>query len=178
MRRRPVTPYAVCEHSAKGATKVSTPGTPCASGSPGHSKRIVALRFAPVVNLAAGVGAEVSGMAVVMGLRGCGDGMADQFERSRIHFRADGPLHGGEGDHNPGSLFGAQDVALEAHQSPMLDAHLLAGGEVGAGFCFGETHDVTDTLNFLFRDGDGVAARSRSEERRVGKECRSRWWPY
>ena len=25
---------------------------------------------------------------------------------------------------------------------------------------------------------DGVAVRSRSEERRVGKECRSRWSPY
>src|SRR2546425_7353661 len=26
--------------------------------------------------------------------------------------------------------------------------------------------------------GDGVAVASRSEERRVGKECRSRWSPY
>ena len=26
--------------------------------------------------------------------------------------------------------------------------------------------------------GLGLAARSRSEERRVGKECRSRWSPY
>ena len=28
--------------------------------------------------------------------------------------------------------------------------------------------------NTLFEDGDGA----RSEERRVGKECRSRWSPY
>ena len=28
------------------------------------------------------------------------------------------------------------------------------------------------------RPGDRVAAQTRSEERRVGKECRSRWSPY
>src|SRR5687768_7794662 len=29
-----------------------------------------------------------------------------------------------------------------------------------------------------FRDVDGKIVARRSEERRVGKECRSRWWPY
>ena len=28
------------------------------------------------------------------------------------------------------------------------------------------------------RSGEDLAAKSRSEERRVGKECRSRWSPY
>ena len=31
---------------------------------------------------------------------------------------------------------------------------------------------------FGFKGGKGVATSSRSEERRVGKECRSRWSPY
>ena len=33
-----------------------------------------------------------------------------------------------------------------------------------------------DLVMFYFRDGANYA--SRSEERRVGKECRSRWSPY
>src|SRR5438445_4956017 len=28
------------------------------------------------------------------------------------------------------------------------------------------------------RGGDPIDAQVRSEERRVGKECRTRWWPY
>src|SRR5690348_18484038 len=30
----------------------------------------------------------------------------------------------------------------------------------------------------LGRSADAIAVTGRSEERRVGKECRSRWWPY
>ena len=33
-------------------------------------------------------------------------------------------------------------------------------------------------LNFLRIDSDVFANEARSEERRVGKECRSRWSPY
>src|SRR5690242_19345629 len=33
--------------------------------------------------------------------------------------------------------------------------------------------EVTESVELLLPDG----ARARSEERRVGKECRSRWWP-
>ena len=33
-------------------------------------------------------------------------------------------------------------------------------------------------MSFLFFFLGGFMARSRSEERRVGKECRSRWSPY
>src|SRR5689334_24133818 len=36
-----------------------------------------------------------------------------------------------------------------------------------------ELHDPADLLVV-----DPVDDRDRSEERRVGKECRSRWWPY
>ena len=34
------------------------------------------------------------------------------------------------------------------------------------------------TVNVLLGMGAGNGGRSRSEERRVGKECRSRWSPY
>ena len=37
------------------------------------------------------------------------------------------------------------------------------------------SRDLAEVL--LRRRGDGVAAGERSEERRVGKECRSRWAP-
>ena len=51
---------------------------------------------------------------------------------------------------------------------------------------FGHTYkfkSVKDVQNKAseFRSGDelaGVSAAERSEERRVGKECRSRWSPY
>ena len=35
-----------------------------------------------------------------------------------------------------------------------------------------------DGVNFSVEDGEFVAVVGRSEERRVGKECRSRWSPY
>src|SRR5467141_3314132 len=44
----------------------------------------------------------------------------------------------------------------------------------------GSTGTPTCSLIFTASVGPivGIRARSRSEERRVGKECRSRWWPY
>src|SRR5438128_10189546 len=46
----------------------------------------------------------------------------------------------------------------------------LAAFREGAG----RDVDILVDLNFNFRTEGFV----RSEERRVGKECRSRWWPY
>ena len=40
----------------------------------------------------------------------------------------------------------------------------------GINYKIGETHDGASTMDWM--------ERSRSEERRVGKECRSRWSPY
>ena len=38
---------------------------------------------------------------------------------------------------------------------------------------------IYQTSSFVFRNSEHAAARfARSEERRVGKECRSRWSPY
>ena len=39
-------------------------------------------------------------------------------------------------------------------------------------------HDDAETAGLLVRAGANVNAVIRSEERRVGKECRSRWSPY
>ena len=42
-----------------------------------------------------------------------------------------------------------------------------------------ETYDtLNDVLVNLFRDINDIEEKARSEERRVGKECRSRWSPY
>ena len=41
-------------------------------------------------------------------------------------------------------------------------------------YSFGATYKPSD----VFRDFVELAALLRSEERRVGKECRSRWSPY
>src|SRR3712207_9463735 len=38
--------------------------------------------------------------------------------------------------------------------------------------------DLTCTVEEQVAEGDKVVSRWRSEERRVGKECRSRWSPY
>ena len=39
--------------------------------------------------------------------------------------------------------------------------------------------DITSNpFQITFDDLEGLTVRSRSEERRVGKECRSRWSPY
>ena len=53
-------------------------------------------------------------------------------------------------------------------------------------FTFGEVNfypkkrirDVTDVFRRFFRSWDETTYLTRSEERRVGKECRSRWSPY
>ena len=52
-----------------------------------------------------------------------------------------------------------------------VDAEDGPGEDMGRG----QRHDLGTCLS-LFAQGDGV--RHRSEERRVGKECRSRWSPY
>ena len=37
---------------------------------------------------------------------------------------------------------------------------------------------LTDGLEYSFQQSGGKTTEFRSEERRVGKECRSRWSPY
>ena len=43
---------------------------------------------------------------------------------------------------------------------------------------FDETEESVFTPNVIFKELDEWSSLIRSEERRVGKECRSRWSPY
>src|SRR5256885_5452913 len=74
----------------------------------------------------------------------------------------------------------SSDLGLAEHQgrrrwslaAPLFSFLLLQGLELG--LLFGLDHH--DEL--VLRDAAGDHAVERSEERRVGKECRSRWSPY
>src|SRR5436853_1037217 len=70
----------------------------------------------------------------------------------------------------------------------ITDIMIVTGGNsagdflklLGNGKAFGLKH-----LNYTYQEGEGGIAAAlslvehfRSEERRVGKECRSRWWQY
>src|SRR3712207_8757128 len=54
-------------------------------------------------------------------------------------------------------------------------AHLRPGTTLGAG---GKIGTFVETKNAQLGAGAKAPHLSRSEERRVGKECRSRWSPY
>src|SRR5438046_8829829 len=71
------------------------------------------------------------------------------------------------------SVTGVQTCAL-----PISPAQLLAGDRphvlaVAVPAPLADVHRAPELLPRRV-----VARRVRSEERRVGKECRSRWWPY
>ena len=53
----------------------------------------------------------------------------------------------------------------------------LIGGTMGVGKTTVSQQLKKDLANSVFLDGDWCWD-ARSEERRVGKECRSRWSPY
>ena len=61
--------------------------------------------------------------------------------------------------------------SLEGHITDDDNPHGVTAEQVGAALASGLSDHVADTDN-----PHGVTARS--EERRVGKECRSRWSPY
>ena len=65
---------------------------------------------------------------------------------------------------------------LEAHQR-LWDMVIVGGGATGAGIAVDAASRGYDVLLVEQLDfGKGTSSR-RSEERRVGKECRSRWAP-
>src|ERR1035441_7317593 len=78
-------------------------------------------------------------------------------------------------------LLRSSEVAVEANWKP-LEAKL--GALRCAGFMFmGRLNGINHykhglSRRYLFLDDVGRAYEARSEERRVGKECRSRWSPY
>ena len=56
---------------------------------------------------------------------------------------------------------------------------MLAGAALAQNADTLEKIKSSGTVNLGVRDSSGLGyTRSRSEERRVGKECRSRWSPY
>ena len=69
------------------------------------------------------------------------------------------------------------DISSSAHLID-LEEYKINGGEMLYGFVAGllaSNYDITD----VYIDGIlKVLDHDRSEERRVGKECRSRWSPY
>ena len=84
----------------------------------------------------------------------------------------------------------AAPVALAQQQEPRLDLTFENAGEAGivlirnATIWTQDEDGVRENADLLMRDGKivavgiGLEAPDRSEERRVGKECRSRWSPH
>src|SRR5438067_3419428 len=82
------------------------------------------------------------------------------------------------------NVTGVQTCALpisttDKRRSQFLGAQVgvsttVAHNAIQAGF-FGFAQHDDEVFGLLFNDGSNP---NRSEERRVGKECRSRWWAY
>ena len=85
----------------------------------------------------------------------------------------------------------ARDVSLAMTRNIGIMAHIDAGKTTtterilyytGVNHKIGETHEGSATMDWMAQEQErGItitSAATRSEERRVGKECRSRWSPY
>src|SRR5690348_18445506 len=59
-----------------------------------------------------------------------------------------------------------------------VDAVLAIAMAKQADDRFASAGELADALSAAFRGALAKDLRDRSEERRVGKECRARWWPY
>src|SRR3712207_9169340 len=64
---------------------------------------------------------------------------------------------------------------IVAHVETLLDEGLAYALDDGTGDVY---HDIAKAPGFGSESGYDEATMLRSEERRVGKECRSRWSPY
>src|SRR2546430_6951971 len=79
---------------------------------------------------------------------------------------------------------GIRDLTVTGVQTCALPIFLLEADHRCIGKILGEVEDVPDVGPAPSVDGlvvvadDADVAMLRSEERRVGKECRSRWSPY
>ena len=85
---------------------------------------------------------------------------------------------------------GALDAAQTGHkrQATKTGRHVVTQGSLGDGggyvaykkadYAHALSRSDTDVQMYLFETFGGWCNAVRSEERRVGKECRSRWSPY
>src|SRR5699024_12195228 len=82
------------------------------------------------------------------------------------------------------NVTGVQTCALPISQNPNLASFLFIHTKLAKfGFCVGfcgkvffKLLDVRATVALPLCQGGQLLFKLRSEERRVGKECRSRWW--
>src|SRR5256885_17015805 len=83
---------------------------------------------------------------------------------------------GGEGRATQGAARGLLDFGgrEDGHR---LGGYILVHALVARGHRADFVHHI-HALDHAAEDGVAVSVRLRSEERRVGKECRSRWSPY
>ena len=72
---------------------------------------------------------------------------------------------------------GANAVYVGVLPTPAI-AYLTRKHKVDAGVVISASHNPMEFNGIKFFNGDGFKLSDRSEERRVGKECRSRWSPY
>src|SRR3989454_108407 len=85
-----------------------------------------------------------------------------------------------KGDYNANLQKIGGVLAQIAKLDPPVDLVIFPETATSGYFVEGGVRDVAVTAGTLFRDltFQHQAAQARSEERRVGKECRSRWSPY
>src|SRR2546426_8494279 len=90
--------------------------------------------------------------------------------------------YGGDTTHDGSS--GTDRESTRLHSSHLVMSYAPFCLESSAASCTATVTDTVATAPFptglvnFFADGAATPFTSRSEERRVGKECRSRWSPY
>ena len=75
---------------------------------------------------------------------------------------------------NAARWYGAKDVRIEEVDVPEVKPHQVKIAVKFTGICGTDLHEYMDGPIFIPTETELC----RSEERRVGKECRSRWSPY
>src|SRR5690554_2752341 len=69
----------------------------------------------------------------------------------------------------------ADEVVVTEHSATINGQRFKYKAMTGTQPVFNESGDAIAALHFTYYERQGVKNQERSEERRVGKECRSRW---